>query len=162
MHLSRYRPITFLAPLLLALWLLFGVASCDEMANPENPVVHWGCANGAQARVAAMFRAGEMERGGYFIVSDTGSMKPLIHGGDYIAVDFSYPYSSLRAGQVVLYRANWRPVGSLPVSHRTAQKDGLGWIMSGDNNRYYENRWRMTEDNYLGLVTDIYTTRAQP
>lgn len=93
-----------------------------------------------------------------FHVLDTHSMEPLLFGGDWIVVA-PRPYAELQLGQVVTYRADWLPADSPPVTHRLAQKDGLGWILSGDNNPRSEPHWRVTENNFLGLVVGIWTAR---
>ena len=95
---------------------------------------------------------------GLYLMADTHSMEPVMWGGDYIVVapPEKRPYSGLRVGEVVTYRADWLPAGALPVTHRLAMKDKYGWILTGDNNSSYESRWRMTEEDYLGTVVAIY------
>ena len=97
--------------------------------------------------------------GTLYVVMDTHSMEPTLLGGDVIVVAPA-PYELLRAGQIITYRAAWLPAASPPVTHRLAQLDGLGWILSGDNNARYESFARITAANYLGLVVGIY--RAKP
>ena len=92
-------------------------------------------------------------------VADTHSMEPTLWGGDVIVVAPT-PFAELRAGQIITYRATWLPANSPPVTHRLAQRDGLGWILSGDNNAHYESFARVTADNYLGLVVGIYRAKS--
>ena len=101
--------------------------------------------------------AGEPQKGLYS-VADTHSMEPILWGGDYIVVTLleKRPYSGLKVGEVVTYRADWQSAGAPPVTHRLAQKDKYGWILTGDNTPTYESRWRMTENEYLGTVVGIY------
>jgi len=92
-------------------------------------------------------------------VADTHSMEPTLLGGDVIVVAPA-PYAELRTGQIITYRAAWLPPESPPVTHRLAQQDAAGWILSGDNNARYESFARVTVADYLGLVVGIY--RAKP
>ena len=38
------------------------------------------------------------------------------------------------------------------AEHQAAQRDGLGWIMSGLHNPRSESAWRITPQNFDGIV----------
>ena len=90
-------------------------------------------------------------------VAPTGSMEPTLKGGDIIVIvgENNRPYSSLRAGEIIVYTADWAPNGP-PVIHRLVQKDKDGWILSGDANPTSESGWRVTEKTYIGVAVAIY------
>lgn len=96
--------------------------------------------------------------GTLYLVADTHSMEPTLWGGDFVVVSAA-PYDELKLGQIITYQADWQPAGAPPVTHRLAQKDRFGWIMSGDNNARYEPHWRVTTSNYIGLVVGIYRVK---
>ena len=101
-------------------------------------------------------------------VLGTGSMAPIIPpsapGKDplttivaYVVVDRLFPFDKIEPGMLVTYRPAWAAPAHPRVTHIAAQKDGLGWIMAGLNNRHYENRERVTRANYVNIVTSIHT-----
>jgi len=101
-------------------------------------------------------------------VLGTGSMAPIIPpsapGKDplttivaYVVVDGLFPFDKIEPGMLVTYRPAWAAPSHPRVTHIAAQKDGLGWIMAGLNNRHYENRERVTRENYVNIVTSIHT-----
>lgn len=93
--------------------------------------------------------------GRVFTVSYTGSMKPFLQGGECVVVVASYP--DIRKGDVLIYNGPLNPYAQAQtVIHRAVQKDGAGWIMSGDNNAHTETWSRVRPDNYLGTVVAIY------
>lgn len=84
-------------------------------------------------------------------VSFTGSMRPLLTGGEYVVtVD---RFDDLEVGQVVVYRASYN---SNPIIHRAVQKDSHGWLMSGDSAKVSESWARVTRENYLGTAVVGY------
>lgn len=93
---------------------------------------------GAQAAAVGGLIAGS--------VAFTGSMLPTLQGGDWVVLD-PVPHDQLREGDIVTYKAEWNPAFA-NVIHRLLEKDGAGWIASGDNNPYSEAGWRITPDNY--------------
>ncbi len=120
------------------------------------------------AFVAANLHA--TETGGFvWAVADTHSMEPLIWGGDFV-VTKNVPFKSLKVGQPIAYMAQWAPKGP-PVCHRIVMQDSYGFLVSGDNvkpdidengrNRHSEASYRVTEENYLGLVLSIWTARTK-
>ena len=84
-------------------------------------------------------------------VSYTGSMRPFLQGGEVVVTEANY--DAIKLGQIVVYQA---PYNKSPIVHRAVQKDGLGWIMSGDSAKHTESWYRVTKDNYLGTVVAVY------
>jgi len=84
-------------------------------------------------------------------VSYTGSMRPFLQGGEVVVTEANY--DAIKLGQIVVYQA---PYNKSPIVHRAVQKDGLGWIMSGDSAKHTESWHRVTKDNYLGTVVAVY------
>ena len=84
-------------------------------------------------------------------VGFTGSMKPLLQGGEFVVtVD---KFDDIQAGQILVYRASYH---DKPIIHRAVQKDGYGWLMSGDSSPRSESWARVTKDNYLGTAVAAY------
>ena len=80
-------------------------------------------------------------------VGFTGSMKPLLQGGEYVVtVD---RFDDIKEGQILVYTATYH---NKPIIHRAALKDKHGWLMSGDSSRLSESWSRVTKDNYLGTA----------
>lgn len=96
-------------------------------------------------------------------VAGTGSMAPLIppapEGGDLMGVvalakiDPSLKYKDLTEGMLCVYKTTW---SKYPVMHGASLRDRYGWIMSGLHNKHSEASWRMTEETFIGVVTEIY------
>lgn len=93
--------------------------------------------------------------GRLMFTSNTGSMEPLIHGGDLLVVE-PVAFDALYVGQVIIYYAEWQPSDAPPVCHRIVAKDKLGLVMAGDHNAHSEPHYRVTERTYVGLVAGIY------
>lgn len=152
--------------------VILGLAGCGQ-APHDDPQVFWD-QTPAQAPIAATLHARDLPGGGgkVYHVAPTGSMRPLIDDGDYIVVDTKLEFGSLTAGRPVVYQAEWRTPTADPVTHRLSQKDGYGWIASGDavrpvidengRNVHSEARYRITAANYRGVVVGVYTTRRKP
>lgn len=87
-------------------------------------------------------------------VSFTGSMKPLLEGGEYV-VSVSR-YDTIRKGEVLIYRQPYYPN---PIIHRAVQQDKDGWIMSGDSAKHTESWARVTAKEYIGTVVAVYRLR---
>ena len=94
-------------------------------------------------------------------VLGTGSMAPYIPaaptGADphatvmaYVVIDPAASFENITAGALCIYRTEWSPRYS--VLHQAAQRDGLGWIMSGLHNPRSESAWRITPQNFDGIV----------
>lgn len=79
-------------------------------------------------------------------------------GDDYLVVagKGNRSFGSLKAGEIITYQADWLPVGAAPVTHRLVKRESDGWILSGDDNRQTESKWRVTEKTYIGVVVAIY------
>lgn len=86
-----------------------------------------------------------------FQVGYTGSMKPLLQGGEWVVV--SSNYNSIQLGQVLVYKA---PYHNNPIIHRAVQKDKDGWIMSGDSSPRSEPWFRVTPETYIGTAIAIF------
>lgn len=122
------------------------------------------CATAAEA--AAQAHAFAQASGGRISpVLGTGSMAPYIppapFGTDplqtvvaYVVSDPRGTFADIRPGSLVMYRAEWSPQHA--VLHCAAQQDRDGWIMTGLHNDSYENRWRVTPANFLGLTARVF------
>lgn len=100
------------------------------------------------------------------LVVGTGSMYPYIdkapEGSDPLTtvmavaeLDRDFSYSDIKKGDLIVYK-NPRN-HSMMIIHQAAQKDSLGWIMTGLNKKNAtETFWRVTEDNYVGKVVTTY------
>jgi hypothetical protein len=89
--------------------------------------------------------------GKVWVVGFTGSMKPLLKGGEYVV---SVPnFQSIKQGEVLIYN---QPYHDKPIVHRAVQVDNDGWIMSGDSAKHTESWARVTASNYLGTAVAIY------
>ncbi len=108
--------------------------------------------------LAASVQASSVKGQAYYVLN-THSMEPFLHGGDYVVIapQSSRPYSSLKAGEVIAYHADWYK--ETPVTHRLVQLDKDGWILSGDHNPRSEANWRVTEKNFIGVVDSVYRTQ---
>lgn len=126
-------------------WLLL---SSGRFAQVDIPVTLCDSrlAAEAQAHMAAVKLGATV-----FAVTDTGSMRPALQGGDFV-VTRRDALADVKAGDVLIYRATWRPTGANLVIHRAVQKDSHGWIMSGDSAPHSESFARVTEANYHGRV----------
>ena len=103
---------------------------------------------------AAAAHAGRVG-GRVYTVSFTGSMKPLLQGGEKIVAVGEFP--AVKRGDVLIYEGALNPYGPVTtIVHRAVQQDKGGWIMSGDNNAHTETWSRVTAQNYRGTVVAIY------
>lgn len=102
------------------------------------------------AQGEALFKA-HISNGQVFRVGHTGSMKPLLQGGEWIVT--TTDYKSIQLGQILVYQA---PYNQNPLIHRAVAKDNLGWIMSGDSSPHTESWFRVTQESYLGTCIAIY------
>lgn len=104
-------------------------------------------------KVAATQKAKEIG-GKTWAVGFTGSMKPLLQGGEVVVTQHNF--DNLKVGEVVVYTATYH---DKPIIHRTAQKDRYGWLMSGDSSPVSESWARVTKDNYLGTAVVGYRSK---
>jgi len=118
-------------------------------------------------RFDALAKAGAFARasGGVVIaVLGTGSMAPYIPAAppdanprEWIAayaVTAPATFADIRPGSLCLYRAEWSP--SVSVIHQAAQRDSLGWVMSGLHNPRSEPQWRVTPANFIGITARVF------
>lgn len=89
--------------------------------------------------------------GQVFRVSYTGSMKPLLQGGEWVVTIPAY--SAIKKGEVLVYQA---PYNQSPIIHRAVEQDSLGWIMSGDSSPHTESWFRVTPESYIGTTIAIF------
>jgi signal peptidase I len=80
-------------------------------------------------------------------VLDTGSMKPVLRGGERLEV-VHVPWASLRVGMVVVFQPTWRDGW---VVHRIVGHEGKRWITKGDNVLWRDPGY-LIEDRYVGCV----------
>ena len=80
-------------------------------------------------------------------VGFTGSMKPLLTGGEIVVT--VHRFDDIQVGQVLVYHATYN---RNPIIHRAVQKDRHGWLMSGDSAPVSESWARVTKENYLGTA----------
>lgn len=100
---------------------------------------------------------------GAYAVLGTGSMAPFIpaslHGQDprqtLVAYAVTEPasYADIQAGDLCIYSPEFH---NGLVIHQAAQRDSLGWIMSGLGNARSEAAWRVTSANFKGIVARVY------
>jgi hypothetical protein len=64
-------------------------------------------------------------------------------------------YKDIKVGDLVNYRIPQVKQFS-SILHQAVQKDSDGWIMSGIGNSYSENLLRLTEENFIGIVEEVY------
>jgi hypothetical protein len=111
-----------------------------------DPPLHLSAFPEAEARQEAAQVNGKVWSVGF-----TGSMKPLLEGGEYV-VSVSR-YETIRKGEVLIYSQPYHPI---PIVHRAVQQDRDGWIMSGDSAKRTENWARVTQKEYIGTVVAVY------
>lgn len=124
-------------------WLLFFGWTPVKL----NPPIH----KTHEVQASAQLKAIELN-GKAFQVAHTGSMEPLLKGGEWIVAVADYP--SIQKGQILVYQA---PYNKNPLLHRAVEKDHLGWIMSGDSAPHTESWFRVTPESYIGTAIIIYT-----
>ena len=114
------------------------------------------CSDEAEARALAGLSA--------IPVLGTGSMAPFIPpapaGKDplkttvaLVVLERSASFLDVSAGDLCIYYPAWH---NGPVMHQAALKDSGGWIMSGLGNAKSEAAWRVTSDNFGGIVKMAY------
>lgn len=117
---------------LLAVVLLFALLACAPK-QPDSSLVLW---EQPSPEIAA--KAHAREKGLVALrVADTGSMEPMLSGGDWVVLDAGFPFAKLREGDVILYTPDWAP--DKWVLHACAAKSGEAWIVHGLANAHYEN-----------------------
>jgi hypothetical protein len=158
--MKRAHLFSFITFAVVAGICAFALSGCGYPPD-DNPPVYYGYTSVAAAGEAARLHARDLPGGGgqHYLVQPTGSMRPFINDYDCIVVSQKFPYEDLKPGQIIIYVADWLPVGSPVTCHRLVSKDSYGWILTGDNNARTEASWRVTEKTYRGKVIAVYTTR---
>lgn len=113
------------------------------------------------AKQSAVLHARDVN-GIWLSVQNTHSMEPLLQGGDYVVIQTGVfaPLKERRKGEVINYLADWQPNGPT-VCHRIVDIDPFGLLAEGDNvdGQHSESHWRVTDENYRGLVVGIYRVK---
>lgn len=152
------RTLRFNIVATLVLGVAFLLAGCGPKA-PDRSLILW---EQPSPQIAAQAHAKERPGLRAFHVLPTGSMEPYLTGGDWIVVDFGVPFSAIKAGDLLVYQANWLPADSPPVTHMAAAKHGDGWIMDGIANKHFERgNLTMMPADYRGRVIQVYTKRKK-
>ena len=142
--------------LVVALVVILLVANRNQSVLEKGLPPRIVCTTEMDARV----RAGA----GSVLVLGTGSMAPYIPaaapGKDpdttpvaFAALRAGATFAEIKPGDLCLYLPTWTPGY---VMHQAAQKDGDGWIMSGLHNERSEASWRVTEQNFKGIIARVY------
>ena len=63
-------------------------------------------------------------------------------------------YSDVAPGALVVYAIEY--VKNRNTMHQAALLDGGGWIMTGLHNKGYENKVRVTKENFVAVVARVY------
>ncbi len=79
------------------------------------------------------------------------SMEPLIPPDAWI-VSEELPFEDLKVGQVVLYHSS----SGRRVAHALVKNTCQGWITVGVNNEHGIDDTRVTDYNYLGVITAAF------
>lgn len=144
--------------LFLSLFVLFALAACfPKHVDPTLYIYDTEREASESARLQALDIHGRV-----FHVEPTGSMEPLLHGGDYIVVKLGWPADpKTLVGHVLTYQAQWLPPTSLPVTHRATDCDQWGLLCEGDavDANHPENKYRVAQSNYIGEVVAIYRVK---
>ena len=115
----------------------------------------------AKSQAEALALAGP----GAIPVMGTGSMAPYIPaaapGLDPLATVAAYAapgagsvYKDIAPGALVVYSINY--VKGYNTMHQAALLDGGVWIMTGLHNKGYENKVRVTKENFVAVVARVY------
>lgn len=78
-------------------------------------------------------------------------MEPLIPPDAWI-VSEELPFEDLKVGQVVLYHSS----SGRRVAHALVKNTCQGWITVGVNNEHGIDDTRVTDYNYLGVITAAF------
>jgi len=147
---------------LLILGAVVGLAALVFLAIHNQNVLERGlpprihCKNQGDA----LLQAGH----GAIPVLGTGSLAPYIPaapaGSDpmvtvvaYAVIDHAATFAEISPGTLCIYAPDWTKGR---VMHQAAARDSLGWIMSGLHNAHSEAGWRVTQQNFVGIVARVY------
>lgn len=143
---------------LVACALLFALLGCAPK-RPDPALVLW---EQPAPEIAAKAHAREKGFSAHPVLP-TGSMEPMITGGDWVVIAPTFPWEKLEESDVIAYVPDWTP---LLVIHACAAKSGHGWIVHGLANAHYENKLNgglhVYSRHYRGKVVQIYTKRTKP
>ena len=142
--------------LVVALVVILLVANRNQSVLEKGLPPRIVCTTEMDARV----RAGA----GAMMVLGTGSLAPYIPaaapGKDpmktavaFAVLDAAAKFADVKPGTLCMYVPAW---ANGNVMHQAAQKDGDGWIMSGLHNERSEASWRVTEQNFKGIIARVY------
>lgn len=125
-----------------------------------------GLEAGLPSRVVCASQAEALAQAGpgSVAVLGTGSMAPYIPasraGLDPLTTIVAYVVlvpgagiADVKKGDLCIYVPVW---AGRNVMHQAAEFDNGGWIMTGLNNREFENSERMTGDKFVGVVARTY------
>lgn len=129
------------------------VSSCGY-PDHKDPVIYDQYLTQDQAFNAASIDI-EENGGKIYTLLPTGSMEPLLHGGDYVVVK-NKGFDDLSPGEVIAYVPDWS-INRLPTIHRVLLRDSYGLLVAGDAVKGNEEaHFRVTPKNYIGVVTAVY------
>lgn len=148
---------------LLALLAVLALAVLLALARRSQRVLHDGLPLRIEAKSQA--EALKLAGDGAIPVCGTGSMAPFIPatpaGLDPLATVVAYAvpgagslYADIAPGALVVYAINY--VKGYNTMHQAALLDGGGWIMTGLHNKGYENKVRVTKENFVAVVARVY------
>ena len=85
-------------------------------------------------------------------VLETGSMKPTLDENSYVLVR-DLPFSDLKVGDIVVYRARGRLDGYTLIAHRIVRMSSGGSVITcrGDNNSEDDSQL-IVESDYVGRI----------
>jgi hypothetical protein len=140
--------------LFFTLLLLIG---CGRAKPIDPPVYLYNDA--VSAEFAAVLKS-KLTGGTAYKIAPTGSMSPLLVGGEFISTNPTVPLDQT-LGKPIAYWPEWKATyeGKLvPVVHRNVAMDRYGAIMEGDSVPHGRNeaKYRVTQKNYIGVVDGIY------
>lgn len=94
-------------------------------------------------------------------VGKTGSMKPLLEGGEFAVL--AKRFDAIRVGDVVAYRTvgGSSPAIGSRIIHRIVGGNAVGgWIPQGDTPGAVREDWNpITRDNYIGTLVALFKQR---
>ena len=106
------------------------------------------------ASIAARLEAQD-KAGTFYLVANTGSMEPTLHGGDYV-VAVPTPYADLAVGMICNYKADWN-TNPLTCHRIVATWPTGGFVMEGDSqHNTAETKWVMDQHNYHDHVISAH------
>jgi hypothetical protein len=153
-----------LAVILLALVVVAVVIWQTKQSKGSSPVVRTTVdALHVQASPEPLLEAGLWAENYYHgrsevtTIGATGSMKPLLQGGE-VAV-LAHDFDAIKLGQVVAYRtvAGSSPAVGSRLVHRIVAQDDRGWIPQGDTPGCVLEDWNpITRDNYIGTLVAVF------